>query len=295
MKKKVYYIVFAVILLMFGMGSTAKAETLTQNITIDKDKFKDDSGVYDYWSSSIGKTSYFGQFMSPYGYCQAVIGVAVPALPDLDTVTSIQLYYNVQNASNSPQLNLYGSYEDGWTETDAAIPSSDVEIVTGQSVGTGWQAVDVTDFVKEQYTNDGYATFVMKPTSTAGINTVCFYSNEAGSSAPFLKVSYTNPSAEITASESIKESNIDGMEINVTILDDSFLTASLSSDMFSLDAESTANGITVAGVTYVDATHATLILAQDGRDIDVDFYISVTVRETALAVGKELTSNGIYV
>ena len=299
MKKKLLHIVFVAVFVLSFMGTffccidTAKAEILTLNITADKDKFKDNTGFYDCWTTG-GMLLYVGDMKGTYlGVNQSMIGFDISALPD--NIESVKLKIYSQNASGSPKLTVYGSNRDDWTEKNNIFPSKDVEILTNKNITTGWQSMNVTSFVKDQFAGDQYVTFVLSPTKRTEYNVFSFNSSEASSNKPYLEITYAVPSIVLSAPEALTEDNVDGMELNLTLDTTGFTSSPITADMFSLGTAAKENGLNIQSVTYVDDTHVKLKLAQDGRSIQCNFNISVSIDEQYLTTSGTLTSNEVYV
>lgn len=273
--------------------NTAKAEVHTTKIYASKDKFKDNKGAYDNWYYDSKRTLYVGQFFIPnLGYTQSVLGFSIDDLPD--NISSIRLFMNVTFVDNS-NITVYGSETDSWTETSTAIPSKDVEITSNIITRTGWTGIDVTSFIQDQYASDKYASLVLSPTNTSSHNTFSFYASEQGGMCPHLSITYTIPSLNAQPNQDITENNIDEMNINITLEDDTFTSSTLNTSMFTLDGEAAANGLSVDSMTYIDSTHATLKLSHDGRDYDDHFQFQVAIDSSQLSSASTLQSNDISV
>ncbi len=298
MKKKMFHIIFVAILILSFMGpffcciDTAKAETFTMDIATDKDKFKDNTGFYDCWTTG-GKLLYVGDMQGNLGVNQSFIGFDISDLPD--NIESVKLKIFSQSAIGSPKLTVHGSYRDDWTEKDKILPSKDVEILTNKNITIGWQSMNVTSFVKDQFAGDQYVTFFLSPTKRTEYNVFSFNSSEASSNKPYLEITYGVPSIELSASEDLTEDNVDGMELNLTLATTGFASSPITADMFSLGTAAEENGLSIESVTCVDDTHVKLKLAQDGRSIQCNFNMSVSIDEQYLTTSGTLTSNEVYV
>ena len=279
----------------FGLVSLASAEVKSISVPADKDVFRDDTGIYDSWHSAEGYTLYLGNIPG-YGLSEIAMGFDLTGLLDGLTLHSACIYFKNNFSSGSPRATLYGSVDDSWDELSGTdFPPKDTGLIGSRSVGgTGWRYTsDCIDFVAEQYAGDQYATLVISSSSSSG-NFCIPYASEQDTDRPYLKVYYTIPSVEIAAASSIREGNIDGMDVELTLNDETFTTSALTPDMFTLPAYLAACGVTVASAGYTDETHATLTLSLGG-DFDEHTGLTVSVDGAVLSYGITITSNELEV
>ena len=93
-----------------------------------------------------------------------------------------------------------------------------------------------------------------------------------------------------TPSSELTEENLDGMEINIQVIDDYFADASLDAGNFSLN--NFPVGLSIAEVLYVTPTNAVVVLEFDGTNFDTDIEnFSITVSGVELNGSVDLTSN----
>ncbi|MDD3739696.1 MAG: T9SS type A sorting domain-containing protein, partial [Bacteroidales bacterium] len=97
-----------------------------------------------------------------------------------------------------------------------------------------------------------------------------------------------------TPESPLTEENLNGMELNLSIVDDFFADASLDAENFTLN--NFPLGLTISEVQYVSPTEASLILAFDGTNFDIDyedFYITIAGVELNASVA--LSSNSLII
>jgi len=100
--------------------------------------------------------------------------------------------------------------------------------------------------------------------------------------------------ATITANPSLKEDNLDGADIDLTLENTlQFDDNSLDKNNFSL--LSAPNGVTISSVSYTDATHATVTLAFNHTDFDDNSSLSISISENELNSGYAQTTNSLNV
>jgi len=102
------------------------------------------------------------------------------------------------------------------------------------------------------------------------------------------------PALSISATPAITETNLNGSNISLVVLNDTFVDDVLTQTNFTLNNAPT--GVTISGVTYVDSKHATVALAYDGTDFDVNSTtVNVTVDASELTANGTLTSNNLTI
>ncbi|NNF99357.1 MAG: hypothetical protein HKM93_08265 [Desulfobacteraceae bacterium] len=101
-------------------------------------------------------------------------------------------------------------------------------------------------------------------------------------------------SVSLSSPDELTEANLDNRTISIALSNQLFPGTSLIEDDFQLNH--VPDGLSIAAVNYVDATHATISLAFDRSDFDVDFPdFSITVKADALDGGSDLTSNSLLI
>ncbi|NVO09843.1 MAG: T9SS type A sorting domain-containing protein [Bacteroidales bacterium] len=103
----------------------------------------------------------------------------------------------------------------------------------------------------------------------------------------------TAPTFSISATPSLTELNLNGATVNLTIQNETF-AGSLDKTKYTLHNAPT--GVSVSDVTKNSSTTATLTLAFDGTDFDVDVTnFNITIAGTELTFGNPLTSNDLTI
>ncbi|HAM99549.1 MAG TPA: hypothetical protein DCQ26_13150 [Marinilabiliales bacterium] len=78
----------------------------------------------------------------------------------------------------------------------------------------------------------------------------------------------------------LNESNLNGAEIGLELVNESFLDAAFDYNNFTL--QNAPGGVSIGYISYMDAAHANLYLYYDGTDFDADitdFYINISLNE----------------
>ena len=274
----------AAILLPFGWpDDTALAVSKTTTLYATKDKFVDNTGGYDNWSSAEGKTLYVGQFTA-LGYGDAQSAVCFNLSSISGDITNAKLRIYVKYVYASPALTIYGSNQDDWAETGTVVPTKDVTVLSGASVGTSWREYDVTSFIQDESAGDDVATLVLHIADNSRDNDFYFTSSE-DANKPQLVVSYNQAAAVLSGT--LTESNVNGASVNIALDDETFADATLAASNFTINGAP----FTVSGVHYTDATHCTLTLAYGGDDFDTNKSLSVSIAGAELSGGSNLTTN----
>lgn len=134
---------------------------------------------------------------------------------DAYSVDSAQLYFYVNSVSYPGQVMAYGLTDDSWSETGITWnnrPSDDANAVILGSIKdttTGWQSIDVTDFINTQMAStDKKATF--KLITQYGCGAYDIASKDSTSNKPYLQLSSSR--AGVSAKDS--KSFVDSMGVN---------------------------------------------------------------------------------
>jgi hypothetical protein len=97
-----------------------------------------------------------------------------------------------------------------------------------------------------------------------------------------------------TPSSELTEENLDGVEINIQVIDDFFADPSLDAGNFVLN--NSPIGLSVFEVQYVSTTHAIVVLEFDGTNFNTDIEnFNITVSGVELNGGIALTSNNLII
>ena len=289
------------------MERAAHAATFTTTIYADKDKYLNDEGGYSYGAADADTLLYVGD---QAGYIYGINRTAVCFnLSDIagKNISTAYLKIGVKYCSTGHNggisIDVYGSSIDDWTEgdtsgSDTSFPSqntlltlSHYPIAFNNMPQIIWYSIDVTSFIQSEASGDGMATLVLSPAITGSYNE-CYFNSREGSDPDQLLVDYKVPSAALSASSSITESNVSGKVVNVTLEDGvTFADNTLDKSNFSLNGAP----FTISSVSYTDTTHCSLALAYTGADFDSDKSISVTIGSAELSAGSSLTTNTIAV
>ncbi|WP_336774507.1 S-layer homology domain-containing protein [Paenibacillus sp. MMO-58] len=163
------------------------------------DYFHDNSGYYFNGDDSVGPGySWIGTYFDPvYGNSVTVMQFDLKDIPVNDTVSSAILklyvpYVDYDHTDPAPLfVNVYGSNDDGISESSQKIPTKDVTIINGQTGITQNQflLLDITSYIKTQAAGDRKATLVLTSKDTPGTsNQFAINSNNAPSNKPTLEV-----------------------------------------------------------------------------------------------------------
>ena len=152
--------------------SEDKALAVSSNMTVyaSQDKYVDATGGYDNWPAGGDKVLYVGNQPSyDYHVEKAVFSFDLSGVPGPITSAVLRVYpYNITGTCN---VDVIGSYNDAWTETDSIVPADKngtppVTILQNQPTRRGGSIDDsandfnVTAFVESQRTGDQTATLV---------------------------------------------------------------------------------------------------------------------------------------
>jgi len=104
----------------------------------------------------------------------------------------------------------------------------------------------------------------------------------------------SNFALNITADEPMNECNLDSRSLNITITGDTFIDDQLANGNFQLNGAPSTT--TIESITYIDSENASLALAFDGTDFDVDINnFSITISGAELTGDNDLTSNELII
>jgi hypothetical protein len=99
---------------------------------------------------------------------------------------------------------------------------------------------------------------------------------------------------QISSHTELKESILDDTQINLTLIDDSFIESSLT--ISNLQLNNAPEGLSISEVNYQDLQHAHIILEFNGIDFSTDFPdFSITLYSEAINSHQNLTSNTILI
>ena len=180
---------------------------------------------------------------------------------------------------------------------DAAITNGDATNTESYTIAGVATTASVADVDLTATNASGVATFdIVVPATvdpTDGISVQVQLNDGTtnfGSSFSYLKPAGPSVSAIATLSET----TLNAATVELSISNESFADATLDKANFSLN--NAPVGVTVSDVTYNSATSATVTLAYDGTDFDVDVTtMSITVAGAEMALGNPLTSNSLTV
>gem|GEM_PF-6811627 len=100
--------------------------------------------------------------------------------------------------------------------------------------------------------------------------------------------------ASATISGSLVENMLNGASVSITLTDDTFLDATLSSGNFVLN--NAPSGVSISGVTFNSSTTATLTLAFNNTDFDTNVTnFNITINAAELTSNTNLTSNNLTI
>ena len=122
------------------------------------------------------------------------------------TKVTLKLYVNKAICTGTAgAFAVYGSSDDSWISP--ALPlSSSLEAsairsnITFSDLVTGWNDIDVTNFVQSQFASDStkIITLYLKGTTNTVSNDIAIYSASTGSNAPSLNVSFASSEARLS-------------------------------------------------------------------------------------------------
>ncbi|MDD4150779.1 MAG: hypothetical protein PHE33_12210, partial [Bacteroidales bacterium] len=116
------------------------------------------------------------------------------------------------------------------------------------------------------------------------------YSNNAGANYIASFTLTSDPILTANPTEALTEENLNGMIINLTVLDDYFADAILDAVNFTLN--NAPIGLDVSDITYVDPNNAALTLSFDGTNFDDNITnFSISAAGLELHLGNDLVSN----
>jgi len=276
-------------------AAPAHASVKTLKIYADKDIYQDNDGLHDNWDTT--KTLYVGNNGDAYGYSNTALGFNLAGTLDGLNISSIKLCFYSYWAYNSPVLSVHRSSDDSWPQVEPTrFPESTGDAIISETVSiyNEWyrSSTDIQSIIKSEYSGDQYITLVLDSFTSPPV-CLTLYSCES-SMKPYLEVIYTEPTTTISTTASITETNLNGMEVTVTVADDSFKTSALTTGMFALNSEAAESGVSIGAVTYIDSTHARLTLGCT-TDIDEHFSLNVRINESALTSGMPCQSNSLLV
>ncbi len=101
------------------------------------------------------------------------------------------------------------------------------------------------------------------------------------------------PSASISTSAQLTETNLDAGVVRLTLTNETFADNSLSASNFNLN--NVPSGTTIQSVNYVNSTSANINLAFNGTDFDTDYNFSVTASQAELSGSGNLQTNTLSI
>jgi VCBS repeat-containing protein len=289
-RKKIFIIFFALLIIISTVPvNFVGASTETMTISPTKDKFVDNTGGYSSWTSGSSAWLYVG-YDTTYGTEKSAICFDVSSVPD--NVESVTLNLPMYFVYNSALFQLYGSNDDSWSSTGTALPSADTLIseqtLADYNAGAGdITSVDVTQFVTNQKSGDGTASFLLQGNASGSSSYFSFYAMENSGVKPYLSVTYKQAGATISTSTQLTEDNLDSTAVTVTLDDDTFNTSSLSSSDFNVSS----GNVSVDNVTYNSSTSCTLRLKNNVGDFDSNISFSLTINSSVLTSNTSLTTS----
>gem|GEM_PF-609532 len=113
--------------------------------------------------------------------------------------------------------------------------------------------------------------------------------------SPFGSVTLASPTGSLTAtSAAMNEGNLNGMTITLTLSNTTFTDNILQTGNFVLN--NAPAGVSIASVSYVNSTRATIILGFNGMDFDSNIStMTVTINNIELATTSNITSNNLNI
>lgn len=124
-----------------------------------------------------------------------------------------------------------------------------------------------------------------------------YFEDDYGMWSPYLQVVLDEPvtaTAIITPSQTLEEINLAGSILTLTLSNATFTDATLLAANFTLN--NAPAGLSVASVSYVNASTARITLGFNGMDFDQNYpNFSVTVNSAELSVPYNVTSNAITI
>ncbi|MBN2776059.1 MAG: T9SS type A sorting domain-containing protein [Bacteroidales bacterium] len=191
----------------------------------------------------------------------------------------------------------YRIYKDG--ETPGTFVNVDLpyysEWVSGTNLDKLWwnDSPDEIDINLLEGIEEGTYHFEVYYEAETG-DAITLYSNNNGDNYIATFTFTSNPILVATPAESMHEENLDGMEITLSVTEDFFADAMLDQANFTLN--NAPLGLTIDEVIYVGPVEATVVLAFDGTNFDVDISdFSISVAASEFDAGIALTSNNMTI
>ncbi|GMK47717.1 hypothetical protein PghCCS26_48470 [Paenibacillus glycanilyticus] len=220
-------VILALIVFRLLPAQTGYAAALAP-IPASVDYFHDNSGYYFDGDNNVGPGySWIGTFFDEsIGNSVTVMQFDLKDIPVNDTVTSAILklyvpYVDYDLTDPAPLfVNVYGSNDDGISESSQKIPTKDVTIINGQ---TGIKAnqfllLDLTSYIKTQATGDRKATLVLTSKDTPGrSNQFAINSNNAPSDKPTLEVTTATNAKVVSVTAPPNGTYIAGQNLDFTV------------------------------------------------------------------------------
>ena len=107
-----------------------------------------------------------------------------------------------------------------------------------------------------------------------------------------LSIDALDENVNMSATTALTETNLNGMQISINLVDETFIDNALNSANFTLN--NSPSGLSIGAITYSDNQHALLTLSFDGSDFDSDISdFNITVAASELSGNSNLNSNNL--
>ena len=191
------------------------------------------------------------------------------------TVRVADKYLDGSLSPNNFLVSLYGSSDDGWSDTAPVTAPASVEAPAldtwGVSNLTYYSTItnDVTAFVQEEVDGNKLASFVFKAGVSSGANYLAFFSKEADeTNRPVLTVqmgaSDTNPPVVVIGSPSTNLAKTGPVSYPITVIEDNPSAAGLSAGGITLNRTGSANATVLVNGSGTNWTVTLTNLVGDG-------------------------------
>lgn len=261
---------------------TILAEVVHQDIYLSKVSMWEGTGDDTWYDEVDFDTHDFGSFNSSM-FLYFKSGQVFTWKDDVGEIVSATMNYRIYLDGDTPP---------DFTQVDLPFYS---EWVSGLNTDELWwndSPDEIDTNILEGLTEGTYFFEVYYEAVTGDTETL--YRNNDGDNYIATFTYTTNPILVGEPAESMDEENLDGMEITLSVTEDTFADAMLDPLNFSLN--NAPAGLTIDDVTYVGPVDATVLLAFDGTNFDLDVEdFTITVDASEFALGIELTSNNMII
>lgn len=157
--------------------------------------------------------------------------------------------------------------------------------------GGSWTAASGSPFAPS---NSGVSTYTATINNTSNNIEFQFYRTAGTIYIDDVVVSAPASLPALTASATLNETTLNGATVGLTLANDTFADATLSTSNFTLN--NAPAGVSIQSVAYNSATTATVTLAYNNTDFDTNVTnFSVTINGSELTSASNLTSNNLTI